>query len=437
MCWAIGSKSRRAMLIASVRSDADVCCQSKVVFGLNPGKAFVAEYQRPDMLIEKSTFRLVLSLGLTQTIAWASSYYLPAVLARPMADSLGCPVSHVYAAFTAALIIAAITAPFTGRYIDKWGGKRVLVASNVWFALSLLFLSQAQNGISLFLGWASLGFAMGAGLYDMAFATVVRSRGSAVPSIIAGIALLGGFASTVGWPISHYLLSSFGWRQALGVWAVVHLLLALPLNLSLVLPMQRDSMKDSTSDTKFSQEPEKGKTQAMVVLALAFVFAYFCAGAMAGHMPGLLQLFGVSVAASIVAGMAFGPAQVTVRLLQLSLLRRLQPIIIAILAALIMPLGAVLLVLFGPVAALLVGVTHGLGHGVMSIIKGTLPLSIFGAKGYGRRQGLLFLPAAIAQAFSPFLFSLCIDTLGKEALYIYVAAIWIAALLFLWLKRLV
>ena len=388
------------------------------------------------MLIEKTALRLVLTLGLAQTIAWASSYYLPAVLARPMAESLGYPVSSVYAAFTASLIIAAITVPFTGRYIDKWGGKRVLVASNVWFALSLLFLSQAQNEISLFLGWASLGFAMGAGLYDMAFATVVRSRGSTAPSIIAGIALLGGFASTVGWPISHYLLSSFGWRQTLGVWAIVHLLLALPLNLSLLLPMQRDSMKGSAPDANPSLEPEKGKIPAMAVLALAFVFAYFCSGAMAAHMPGLLQLFGVSVAASIVAGMAFGPAQVTARLLQLSLLRRLQPIIIAILAALIMPLGAVLLVLFGPGTALLVGVTHGLGHGVMSIIKGILPLSLFGERGYGRRQGLLFLPAAIAQALSPLLFSLCIDTLCKNALYVYIVAIWVAALLFLWLKRL-
>jgi len=388
------------------------------------------------MIIEKASLRLVLTLGLTQTIAWASSYYLPAVLARPMSDSLGCAVSNVYAAFTTALIIAAITAPFTGRYIDKWGGKRVLVASNVWFALSLFFLSQAQNGISLFLGWASLGLAMGAGLYDMAFATVVRSRGSAAPSIIAGIALLGGFASTVGWPISHYLLSSLGWRQALGVWAGVHLFLALPLNLSLVLPMTRDSVKDSAPDANSFHKPEKSKTSAMVVLALAFVFTSFCAGSMAGHMPGLLQLFGVSAAASIVAGMAFGPAQVTARLLQLSLLRRLQPIVIAILAVLIMPLGAVLLVLFGPGIALLVGVTHGLGHGVMSIIKGTLPLNLFGERGYGRRQGLLFLPAAIAQAFSPLLFSLCIDTLGKDALYVYIVVIWMAALLFLWLKRL-
>jgi len=101
-----------------------------------------------------------------------------------------------------------------------------------------------------------------------------------------------------------------------------------------------------------------------------------------------------------------------------------------------MPLGAILLVLLGPGAALLVGTTHGFGNGILTIIKGTLPLSIFGEKGYGRRQGILFLPVAVARAFSPFLFSLCIDTLGKDALYVYIVALWVAALLFLWLKRL-
>jgi MFS family permease len=386
--------------------------------------------------LSPTTLRLVISLGLTQTIAWASSYYLPAVLARPMADDLGCPASKVYAAFSAALIIAALTAPLAGRCIDRWGGKRVLAASNVWFALSLIFLSQAQSVFSLFLGWLSLGIAMGAGLYDMAFAAIVRSRGSAAPPIIAGITLLAGLASTLGWPVSHWLLSHFGWRQALIAWGGVHLLLALPLNLSLVLPMQPDVKSSEPDADAPPHTAEKSKLPAMVVLALAFVFSSFCAGAMAGHMPGLLQLFGVTAAASILAGMAFGPAQVSARVLYIFVLQRLQPITTAALAVLVMPLGAVLLILSGTGAAPLVGVTHGLGNGIMTIIKGTLPLSIFGERGYGRRQGLLFLPAGIAQALAPFLFSLCIDSLGKDALYVYIAAIWVTVLLFLLLKRL-
>ena len=388
-------------------------------------------------LTEKTNLRLVTSLGLTQTIAWASSFYLPAVLARSMADSLGCPVSSIYAAFSVALIIAAITAPFTGRCVDKWGGKRVLAASNVWFTMSLIFLSQAQDDLSLFFGWASMGFAMGAGLYDMAFAAVVRSRGQSAPLIIIGITLFAGFASTVGWPVSHYFLTNFGWRQALLIWAGVHLFLALPLNVSLVLPIQPESKKAPGQDADPPHKTEKKTILAMVVLALAFAFFNSCTGVITSHLPGLLQLFGVSAAASILAGMAFGPLQVSARLLYIFVLRKIQPINAALLAAFIAPLGAALLMLFGPGVAVLVAVTHGFGNGLMTIIRGTLPLTIFGEKGYGRRQGLLLLPAAVAQALAPFLFSLCIDALGRNALCVYIVAIWIALLLFLWLKRLV
>jgi MFS family permease len=353
-----------------------------------------------------------------------------------MADSLGYPVSSVYAAFSVALIVAALSVPFAGKYVDAYGGKRVLAASNIWFAVSLVFLSRAQSEAGLFLGWASLGVAMGAGLYDMAFATVVRSRGSAAPPVIAGNSLLVGFSSTLGWPVSHYLLSHFDWRQVLLAWAGAHIFLALPLNLSLVLPMQPRSVAPPKPDDAFPRKAEKSKVPAMLALALAFAFSYFCTGALVGHLPGLLQLFGVGVAASILAGMAFGPAQVSARLLLLAAQQKIRPINAAILAMLIVSLGAATLALSGPGVATLVVITLGFGNGIMTIIKGTLPLSIFGEKGYGRRQGLLFLPAGIALALAPFLFSLCIEVLDKDALYVFIAAALMAALLFLCLKRL-
>jgi len=395
------------------------------------------------MLIQKAELRLVLSrlaltLGLGQTIAWASSYYLPAVLASHMASALGCPVSTVYAAFSASLATAALTLPFAGRCADTWGGKRVLVASNVWCALSLVVLSQAQSEAGLFWGWMLLGVAMGAGLYDIAFTTVVQSCGSAAQPVIIGMTLLGGFSSTVGWPVSHYLLSHFDWRQVLIVWAGVHLFLGLPVHLSLNLPKRQGSKPSLRTEADSPHEPEKSKIPAMFVMALAFVFLSFSSAAMAAHMPGLMQICGVSVAASILVGATFGPAQVAGRLLHLFVLQRLKPVNTTILALLIMPLGAVALALLGPGAgvALLVGIAHGFGNGIISIVKGALPLYIFGEKRYGRRQGLLFLPAGIALAISPFLFSLCIDTWGKDALYIYIAAIWMSGLLFFCLKRL-
>jgi len=387
------------------------------------------------MSVDKAALRLSLSLGLTQTIGYASSAYLPAVLARPIADTLGIAVSTVYAAYSMSLMVSTFTAPVAGRCVDRWGGKYVLVASNVWFALSLLLMSRAQNGIGLFLSWASMGLAMGSGLYDITFASVIRSRGQAAQIVIIGITLIAGFASTVGWPISHYFLVNHGWRYALLAWAGAHIFVSLPLHLSLLLPVQPQRKSAQTED----DAPHVQNTsmfQAMAALSLAFVFSSFSAGAMAGHIPSLLQLAGVGVAASMMISSTIGIAQVAARLIHLFVLKNMKPINTGILAVLVMPLGTITLLLFGPQAAFLVGATHGFGNGMMSIIKAMLPLSLFGEKGFGFRQGLLFMPAGIMGALSSFLFSLCIEAWGRASLYIYVAALWSSALLFLTLRHL-
>lgn len=384
----------------------------------------------------QATARLVLSLGGTQTIAWASSYYLPAVLAAPMAKELGCPVSLVYAAFSIALIVAALTTPFAGRYIDLWGGKRILAGSSFWFAASLFFLSHVQGPVSLFFAWASLGVAMGAGLYDMAFATVVRSYGTNSPPAIAGITLCAGFASTVSWPVTQFFMESLGWREAFLVWACIQLFLGLPLNLSLALPAGIRSGQETSSKTAPEQKkPARQKNHTAYALAIAFVFISFCSTAMASHMPALLQLYGVTAAMSLAAGMLLGPSQVAARVLQLTLLRKVKPIQTAFIASLVIPLGALLLLVLGPGTAPAFGVSHGFGNGVMTIVKGTLPLELFGKEGYGQRQGWLFLPAGIVQACSPFVFSLCIMVLGKAALCVYILFCLAAAVIFLWLMR--
>lgn len=372
----------------------------------------------------------ILSLGCSQIIAWASSYYLPAVIAKPMAHSLGLSPSSTYAAFSVAFVIAAFTAPCAGRFVDWWGGKKVLPFSNILFASSLLLLAQVQGPVTLFLGWALLGVAMGAGLYDMAFATVVRAYGIASSGIIAGITLLGGFASTVGWPLSHFLLERFGWQNTLLVWAGLHLAVALPCNLSLALPKAQNTPRARAQVVPQRDTGTQQGTVLFILLAVTFACTTFSTTVMASHMPALLHLYGVGASAAIIAGMVFGPAQVSARIVQLTLLRSCNPASVSFFAALVIPLGAVFLLAWGAGAALLVGMFHGFGNGIMTIIKGTLPLQIFGKEGYGQRQGWLFLPAGIVQACAPFLFSLCMEHVGKNALFVYIAFSLVAAALF-------
>jgi len=76
------------------------------------------------------------------------------------------------------------------------------------------------------------------------------------------------------------------------------------------------------------------------------------------------------------------------------------------------PIGAVCLTVIGAPAAVLFTLLHGGGNGLLTIARGTLPLALFGAAGYGLRSGLLAAPARILQGGAPLLFSLVLDRSG-------------------------
>ncbi len=369
--------------------------------------------------------RLVWTLGFTQTLAWASSYYLPAMLAVAIAEELKLSVPTIFAAFSVALIFSAITGPWAGDMIDRWGGRPMLAGSNGLFAVGLLVLGLSQNIGMLFAAWLILGVAMGVGLYEGAFATIVRLVGSQSRGAITGVTLIAGFASTVGWPLSSMFELQLGWRGTCFAWAALHLVIGLPLNLTLPRigrPEETTGPATPPAATECASPPDASMPAPpfSTTLLLAFVFAatLFTTGAMAAHLPGLLQASGASLAASVAAGALIGPAQVAARLLEFGVLRHAHPIWSARLAAIGHPLGAATLLLFGAPAVAAFALLHGAGNGILTIAKGSLPLVYFGAAGYGARQGWLMMPAKVAQALSPYLFGLALVHWGVHALWL-------------------
>jgi predicted MFS family arabinose efflux permease len=358
---------------------------------------------------------VVAGLGTTQTLAWASSFYLPAILGGPIAAALGIAPNMFFGLFSAALLLSAATAPYVGTLIDRHGGRVVLIASNVVLSAGLALLGLAQGVASLALAWIALGIGMAMGLYDPAFAALTRLYGRDARGPITGITLIAGFASTVGWPVTAWIEHVLGWREACLIWAAVNLCLAMPLNVLAIPPAP--PLPAPIAGTTSAQDGE-APPGAMAILAFFFSATRFVSGALSAHLPGLLHGIGASEVAAIAAAALVGPAQVGARIAEFSLLRSFHPLLSARVASVLHPIGAAFLLALGPAGAAAFAVLHGAGNGMITIAKGTLPLAIFGPAGYGRRNGILSVPTRIAEASAPLLFGLLMQAVGDAAVLV-------------------
>ncbi len=363
--------------------------------------------------MDKGRLATITVLGSTQTLAWASSYYLPAILADDIARDTGTSTTWLYASFSVSLIISALLGPRAGRLIDRGSGNAGLAVSNHLFAGGLVLLYVAQSLLVLQLAWIALGIGIGIGLYDAAFAVLGRIYGTSARGTITGITLFAGFASTIGWPLTAWGASTIGWRDTCLAWAALHFFVALPLNYW-CLPRPTVAMREKqTADKPVPLD------RPMILLGFAFAAAWVVTAGMAAHFPRIMEAAGASTTQAIAAGALIGPAQVGARLLEAGPLKRLHPLITARLAALTHPIGvAVLLIAGGSVASSAFAVLHGSGNGILTIARGTVPLAIFGPENYGYRLGLIGLPSRFLSALAPFAFSVLLDGIGASILFV-------------------
>ncbi len=366
-------------------------------------------------------------------MAWAGSTYLPAILAVPIAEDLGIAPATVFGAFSVSLVVMALGGPPVGRAIDRHGGRGVLAVSNLILALGLVLLAYAKGTPTLYAAWCVLGLGMALGLYDAAFATLVRLHGTEARLLITGITLIAGFASTVGWPLTAWLLHHGGWRGACLAWALFNLALALPINLALV--PRASSPPDTVGKQAIAKEQNKSGAVPRATMPLLIAFAAatsFVTSAMAAHLPGLLVAMGATSLVAVGAAALLGPAQVVARIVEILAARRyrLHPLVPARFATALHPVAGLTLAALGggPAAAMAYSLLHGAGNGLITIVRGTLPLALFGQAGYGERQGVIAVLARAMQAAAPFSYAWVLYNVGPLAAITLTAALSLAAL---------
>ncbi|CAH1675437.1 MFS transporter [Bosea thiooxidans] len=367
-------------------------------------------------MTDRNRLTVISALGVVQILAWGSSYYLPAVLAAPIAADTGWPLSWIVGALSVGLLTAGAVAPYVGRLIGETGGRPVLAAAAILIASGQLILGLSPNLPIFVLGWVVLGAGMAAGLYDAAFSTLGRLYGGSARSAITVLTLWGGFASTVCWPLSAYLVEQFGWRGTCFVYAAIQLLISLPLVLTILprVPPELPTPTVGTSGTASSLLP--AERRAFLLLS-GIVIIGGAIGAIVGvHLLTLLQAQGIGLAAAVALGALVGPAQVGGRVIEMAGGGRHHPLWTMSAALGLIAIGLGLMALdVGPIGAAIV--LYGAGNGVFSIAKGTLPLTQFGAQRYAALIGRLARPSLIAQALAPAMGAFLFDRAGASWTY--------------------
>ena len=349
---------------------------------------------------------LITALGIAQIVSWGSLFYAIGVLGLAMRTELGVSELFLFGTFSAALVVSGTLAPAMGRLIDRLGGRFVLSLGSALAAVSMAILALAPNAAVMVAGWLVGGAAMAACLYDPAFATLSQHTGPRYRKAVTALTLFGGFASTVFWPLSHILLEAWGWRATFGIYAGLHVFLCLPIHRLFVPKHSHLTKPDAATKAEPEVSPGMGDPR-LVWLTASFAIATFIFGVIAVHLISLLTTAGLTAAQAVTISMLVGPMQVAGRIIELGFSGRVKAVTVGVVAFALMLLALVALISvegFG-IAAIVFVIAYGCGNGVLTIVKGTAPVELFGTKGLGGLLGHLSRFGLYAKSIAPAAFS--------------------------------
>jgi len=363
---------------------------------------------------DAASFGTLCALGIAQIISWGSLYYAFSFLIAPLMEASGADKPTVFAAFSLGLLVSGLLSAPVGGLIDRVGGRGVMTAGSVAAAALLALLSQVQSVVALYAVWAGLGAVMAATLYDPAFAVITRLFAANYRRAITTLTLFGGFASTVFWPLTQWLIAELGWRQALLLLALLNLVVCAPLHWS-VLPRDGRGNRARAGEPSGSGAFRRAlRTPVFYLLTLAFTGNSLVFSATQVHLMSMLQAKDLSPASAAAVGAMIGPMQVTGRVLELAFASRLSASTVGILAMAFLPIALWVLSIAGVEWPMLVAfaVIYGIGNGAMTIVRGAIPAELFGRDAYGAINGAMAAPVTVAKAAGPLVAALLFAGLG-------------------------
>jgi hypothetical protein len=362
----------------------------------------------------------VVALGFTQIIAWGTTLYALGVLGKPIAADTGWGQSLVFGGLTIALLVSSAASTTVGRLIDIRGARQIMSVGSALVAIGLVVLSQVTHPYAYLAAWAFLGLAMRMSLYDAAFAALVQVTPTRGRRAISYLTLFGGFASSVFWPIGYELNANYGWRTTLLVFAAINLCVCLPLHWFGLARRDAEIVAADAAapaaDAVPADPPLQGtaRTIGMVLFGLIGAATAVVFGALAVHLVPILEATGLALATAVFLASLKGFAQVAGRIWDLTLARKWHPMSVGRVSVAFLPLSFLVLMLGDAdfLTAFAFTMLFGISNGLVTIVRGAVPLALFGAKGYGTVLGILATPYLLLAALAPAAFALVVERWG-------------------------
>ena len=348
----------------------------------------------------------ILFLAIAQTLLWAGLYYIfPALFAR-WEISLGYSKTAIASAFTSAIIISSILAPFVGNLIDKGYGRSILVGSSILGAFGLIALSFSSGFLIFFVSWSVIGIALSGCLYEPCFAYVTKVRGTKAKDAIIFITLIAGFAGTVSFPVSNIFADLINWQASARIFAGVILFFVVPI----LLISTKNKNKHSVNLKPLSNKIDNYKLRndlirpEFISLFFSFLALALAHGMVITHIIPLLIERNIPNAIQLFITALIGPSQVVGRIIMIILQKQKFSINIISTLTFILKIVATIFLIYANnniYLLILFVIFQGSGAGMTSIARPVVTANIMGYERFGSVSGAMAVGYIGGSALSP------------------------------------
>jgi MFS family permease len=353
--------------------------------------------------------RAVAVLSVGQIVNWAALYYAFSSFVLPMQQALGWSKPALMGAFTLGLAVWGLSTVPAGAAIDRGYGGHVLAGGSALGGIGFLLWSQVDAPWMLYAAWCVLGVAMAMTLYEPAFAVLTRRYPTRFRDGITTLTLVGGFATTLSFPATTWLLHAFDWRTALAIIGAVLLFVIAPLHAialrgddGLAIDKEKVAAGSAAAAPTAASMADALRCGAFWLLAVTFACYSFAAAALWANVVPALSSKGLSETDVLAVLVWVGPTQVASRFLIKLAGNRLSPRGVGFVVYAMQAVAFLTFALASNTTGLIAfAMLFGAASGLAAVVRGSLVPEYFGRRHIGRIGGALSSLGVWARALAP------------------------------------